>query len=297
VVNRLRQAGVETSAKQLLQLRTVARVVESLREGQPDTARLAVDLAVPQDPAARKIFLVHAGGGSVHWYLRLARELREQFHVVGIQAAGLDGQEAPLGDMEAIARRYWAEIRAVQPDGPCLLLGWSYGALVAHEMARLSPDDVESVFLLEPPMAEREGRVGERLRAYADGYRTADELWRQGQQQTGADRQRTEERLRAAVQGLEVAQDKVSLDDWLPYQALGLLYVAAMHHQVRPATAGAVLFVSADVRDAVDGSNYWKRACSGDMRVVDLPGTHMGMVAPGPSLELVVREITASLRR
>ena len=310
VVNRLRQAGIETSARRMLQYKTVASLAESLRDHDGEAgevARLTVELARPQgDPAARTIFLVHAGGGSVHWYLRLARELREKFRVVGIQAAGLDGAQTPLDDMGAIAERYWAEIRSVQPQGPCLILGWSYGGLVVHEMLRQRPAEVENAFLLEPPMAERTGHVGDRLRGYAQSYRDAAELWRQGQEQQGEQRRATEERLRITAKELEVAQDKVALDEWLPYEALGKLYVAAARHRVRPPAApvAATLFISSDVRDAVNGStfsdgthaqyvDYWRAACANEPRVVDLPGHHMGMLADAPCLELVAREIAA----
>ncbi|MBR7826929.1 amino acid adenylation domain-containing protein [Actinospica sp. MGRD01-02] len=311
VVNRLSQAGITTSARQMLQYKTIGLLADEIRGGGTDcagdAARLTVELARPAaTPDAKTVFLVHAGGGSVHWYLNLAREIGTRLRVIGIQAAGLDGMQAPLDDMGSIAARYWDEIRAVQPEGPCLLLGWSYGALVVHEMARQRPAQVEHAFLLEPPMTGRTGRVGEQLRAYAQGYREAAELWLRGQSEQREERRATEQRLRIAAKGLEVAQDKVALDEWLPYEALGKLYVAAMNHGVRPpeSPVPATLFTSADVRDAVEGStysdgdhaqylDYWREACAGEPRTVDLPGRHMGMLADAAALDLVVREIAA----
>jgi thioesterase domain-containing protein len=301
------------NAKLLLQARTVAQLADTLRDGtlppSREGARLAVDLTRPpqpsdsESPGARKIFLIHAGGGSVHWYVRLADRLGEDFHVVGIQAAGLDGTESPLGDMQLIARRYWAEIRAVQPDGPCLLLGWSYGALVAHEMTRQRPRDVECAFLLEPPMVDGNDKGAARLASYVERYQRAAELWNKGQQEAGEAREAIERELHAVADDLEVARDHISLDEWLPYETLGLLYSAAMSHRVLPSTARATLFTSTDVRDTADGStyssgayaeylDYWNQACAGHVRVVDVPTPHMDMVSTPPALDVIVAEVS-----
>jgi hypothetical protein len=77
-----------------------------------------------------------------------------------------------------------------------------------------------------------------------------------------------------------------------------------MSHRVLPAPARATLFVSADVRDAADGStysskayaeylDYWKRACSARVHVVDMPVPHMDMVTAPPALDLIVAQMSA----
>jgi thioesterase domain-containing protein len=65
-----------------------------------------------------------------------------------LQSSGLDhGINADDG-VEAMARRYVDRIRTVQPTGPYHLLGWSFGGLVAHEMAAMLQRDGEDVALL-----------------------------------------------------------------------------------------------------------------------------------------------------
>ena len=64
------------------------------------------------------VFLVHPGGGSVHWYRELSVELAPGRAVAALQYPGLaDPADAGLsvGDL---ARLYLAEIRAAQPAGP-----------------------------------------------------------------------------------------------------------------------------------------------------------------------------------
>jgi thioesterase domain-containing protein len=47
-----------------------------------------------------------------------------------------------------VAADYIAEIRAIQPDGPYHLVGWSFGGMVAHEMALQLQADGQDVALL-----------------------------------------------------------------------------------------------------------------------------------------------------
>lgn len=51
--------------------------------------------------------------------------------VLGLQCT----RAAPLDDMAALARFYVAHVRALQPRPPYTLLGYSFGAGVAFEMA------------------------------------------------------------------------------------------------------------------------------------------------------------------
>ncbi|WP_245687670.1 non-ribosomal peptide synthetase [Rhodococcus phenolicus] len=83
------------------------------------------------DPEARPLFCVHPISGLAWCYSGLAAHL-DGASVYGLQAVGLD----PIpGSIPELAARYVDRIRAVQPDGPYHLLGWSAGGTIAHEMA------------------------------------------------------------------------------------------------------------------------------------------------------------------
>ena len=79
------------------------------------------------------VFLVHGVGGTALCYRELA--LRLPRPCFGIEARGIDGQEAPLDCVEALAAAYLDEIRAQGAPGSWLLGGWSFGGLVAFEMS------------------------------------------------------------------------------------------------------------------------------------------------------------------
>ena len=83
----------------------------------------------------RPLFCVHPGGGNVFHYYHLAQSLGSDQPFYGFQALGLDGQQEPHTTVEDTAACYIEAMRAVQPEGPYLLAGWSYGGLVAYEIA------------------------------------------------------------------------------------------------------------------------------------------------------------------
>ncbi len=82
-------------------------------------------------------FLVHAVFGSVFPYHRLALHMDPDQPVYGIQSIGLDGKSKPPDRIEDMAELYIEHMRAVQPEGPYYLGGYSFGGWVAYEMARL----------------------------------------------------------------------------------------------------------------------------------------------------------------
>jgi acetoacetyl-CoA synthetase len=70
-----------------------------------------------------------------------------------LQAPGVEGSEEPLVSVREMAELYIAAIRNVRPHGPYVLVGFSFGGLVAYEMARLFAavgEPIENVMLLDP---------------------------------------------------------------------------------------------------------------------------------------------------
>lgn len=93
------------------------------------------------------VFLVPGIGGSAMELQPLARAL--PLRVFGLEAPGLHPGEAPCRSVEEMAHRYLAEIRALEPTGPYYLAGYSFGGLVAYEIAqRLASDGAELALLV-----------------------------------------------------------------------------------------------------------------------------------------------------
>lgn len=84
----------------------------------------------------RPLFMVHGIGGTVIELAALGRSMRIPEAVYAIQARGLDGHEEPHETIEDMADHYVQAVRAIQPLGPYHLSGYSFGGLIATEMAR-----------------------------------------------------------------------------------------------------------------------------------------------------------------
>ncbi|HST62114.1 MAG TPA: amino acid adenylation domain-containing protein [Longimicrobium sp.] len=146
----------ELGGHSLLALRLLARIRDTLRIDLPvaallqgptvaqmaraatgRTSRIRPPVVVLQgEGAARPLFLVHAGGGHLVCYHPLAQLLAPHQPLFGLQARGLDDGLPPLQGVDAMAEYYLAGMRRAQPEGPYRLGGWSYGGMVAWEMAR-----------------------------------------------------------------------------------------------------------------------------------------------------------------
>lgn len=87
-------------------------------------------------PGRLRLYCVHGGGGNVLNLKALSDKLGRDQPFYGLQAQGVDGRLPPLGSIEAMAASYIAAIRAVDPDGPLCLAGYSGGGVVAFEMAQ-----------------------------------------------------------------------------------------------------------------------------------------------------------------
>jgi len=98
----------------------------------------------------RPVFLVHSAGGDLFELRLLASRLDTDRPVYGVRARGLDGRSVPHIRVEEMADEYIRRIRAIQPAGPYAVGGYSFGGLVAFEMARLLTDagDVVDPLLL-----------------------------------------------------------------------------------------------------------------------------------------------------
>jgi thioesterase domain-containing protein len=103
----------------------------------------------------RPFFCVHSAEGGAVQFAQLAICLGPDQPFYGIQ--GLN-PAAPYIGIEERAARYNTALRRIQPEGPYLLGGWSYGGLVAFEMAsQLSRNghEVALLALLDPMLPIR----------------------------------------------------------------------------------------------------------------------------------------------
>lgn len=130
-----RESGVSLSIAAMMQRPTVAGLAEALSHRR--TSDAWSPLVPIQDRGNRPpLYCIHPGGGNILCYLDLARALGQDQPLYGLQAPGVDDERTPMTSVEAMADAYLEAITAVQPRGSIRLCGWSFGGVVAYEMAR-----------------------------------------------------------------------------------------------------------------------------------------------------------------
>lgn len=125
----------------------------------PTLATLAALLEQPTLPRFSPFFQVKKGSekppiliapglGGRAIAAQLAKHIHTSHPVYGIQARGVDGMEEPFERIEDMAKFYLDALHQLQPHGPYILVGYSFGGLLALEMAqRLSREGKEIALL------------------------------------------------------------------------------------------------------------------------------------------------------
>ena len=126
---------------------TIAGLANQLRRHFDDDRNSCL-VEIQRGGSEVPVFLVHGIGGNVVGFRELALLLGPDRPVFGLQAHGLGHGEPTETDVESMADRYVTAVRAKWPSGPYVLAGFSFGGVVAFEMARRITNDGGHVALL-----------------------------------------------------------------------------------------------------------------------------------------------------
>ncbi len=244
-------------------------------QGLPSFSPL-ISLREGNTPAC--LFLVHGLGGSAIELRQLARQIDHAFTVYGVQAFGLCNA-TPHRSVEAMASAYADEILRVQPNGPYSLAGYSFGGLVAFEIARQLKGrglDVRFLGLIDsyPDDGITMGRLWSRLRRL---IRTPAEE-RRGLLRTI--RQNLKIRLHT-LRGHAVTQQDFD-DPRLPraIAEVSLMNKVALHNYRPSVLAGEVVFFQAGSQSRTlpsDPRPIWRPLARG-LTIEKIAGDHLSMI-------------------
>jgi acetoacetyl-CoA synthetase len=148
--------GVDLPLSVLIHARTPATMAAAI--DAPAEERVPALVQLRDGAAGPPLFLVHPLWGDVFPLRPLALALDTDRAVYGLQAEGLDPRRAPQRRVEDMAASYCETVRALQPSGPYAIAGYSFGGLVAYEMARLlagKGEEVEWLGMIDPGLDHR----------------------------------------------------------------------------------------------------------------------------------------------
>ncbi|RKN07615.1 hypothetical protein D7319_18315 [Streptomyces radicis] len=180
LVSRARSVlGVELAVQWLFETPTVEGLAGRLDDGASDS--LAALLPLRAKGHLDPVFLLPPIGGLSWSYARFLPYIPKGRPVYGLQATRFTGEVDRPESVRALAETYLELIRDVCPHGSCFLMGWSFGGVVAQEIAVLleaSGAEVRNLVLLDAVPAVGGSTAGdelseEQLEAIAESIRGA----------------------------------------------------------------------------------------------------------------------------
>jgi thioesterase domain-containing protein len=254
-------------------------------------------VALVRTGTQRPFFCVHPVGGTALCYEPLARALGPDQPFYGLQAREVEPGNEAQQTIEAMAEHYLEAMREVQPNGPYQLGGWSFGGLVAFEMARrLSAEgqEVTALVLLDTvvpwgawtPMGEHEIVLSiaselklpitaeqlQPLEAAAIPARMGEVIEEAGL----ASRGRGEHLIRRYMTTFKAAS------------------LASERYAAGPLHGSLTLLRAADAGGTSEADFDWGRVCAKPITVYTVPGRHDDMVRP-PHVEELARVLRSVL--
>ncbi len=158
-------------------------ILEFLRTAKAAASQPRGVVPLQQNGTRIPVFAVPGHNGDVFCYRSLEQALGDGQPFFGLQPPGLDGAGAPLTGVDALAEYFAGQVRAFQPDGPCVIGGFCAGGAVAFELARRLGAQARLLVLFGSPypaffrwpaqlkykLAHRLGRLGGHFRSLAFG--------------------------------------------------------------------------------------------------------------------------------
>ena len=277
-------SGVKLPLATLFQAPTIEKLAAILsQEGwQPPWSPL---VAVQPHGSRPPLFCVHGGFGGVLFYGQLASSLGTDQPLYALQAEGLDGGPIKHSTIPAMAACYLDQIRQVQANGPYFLGGYSFGGVVAFEMAQQLAAAGEEVALLvlfdaadyNAPL--RRYSLMDRIdlewqsRAYSSPQEILPDLLR-------AAAHRLQEILGRRLQDALCLLQRLTTREVAPPTALERVQSsnrnALLRYALRPYQGQITLFRAEDPDDGhihpID--NGWTKFAQGGLQIYKVPGQH-----------------------
>ena len=114
----------------------IAQALEALDVQTTGNAQRSELVTLEAGPSNRTFVFVHPLGGELLAYRALARSIRSRLRVLGLRLRLASETDPPTISLPEIAAVHVEQLVLIQPTGPYLLAGWSFGGVLAYEIAQ-----------------------------------------------------------------------------------------------------------------------------------------------------------------
>ncbi|MGV0375079.1 polyketide synthase Pks13 [Corynebacterium hadale] len=136
------RSGIEVTAQQVLAAETLEPLANIVREGLETEVEGNIRVFRDGSDEVNPVFVFHPAGGSSSVYAPLARRLKDNVPVYGV--------ERLEGSLEERAAAYVKDITELAKGRKVVLAGWSFGGALAYEVAhQLGNDKIAFIALLD----------------------------------------------------------------------------------------------------------------------------------------------------
>ena len=314
VVAVLEQHGIKITITDLFANRSVAALSELLDvRGQlpGETAKGDKSILVRKGGAERPLFLTHCALGELLYLLALAPAIDAEIPIYGLPARSVE--QAPLNTVEAMASRMVHMIRAVQPAGPYRIAGWSFGGILAYEIAAqliAADQEVEFLGMMDTYYSAGINKLeSEPVLDFDEKQELL--IYIQDQMDAGDERRATIEKMRedSATMDFLLLARKVQEDSLVPPWMDGLTAAQAERWRIRSHAIGlanrnyaavqipsSVHLFTAQESHSPDTSLGWNTLFPEDLlHILPVPGTHYSMIR-SPQVEILGRSLSDAIR-
>ena len=126
--------GIDLNPGIMFEVPTIEGLANLIRNGDRESRHSSV-ISIRSIGSKPPLFLIHAVGGRLIGYNDLVKCLSSHQAVCGVQFDFAATHSSQMR-MDYLAAHYMSEMRAAQPEGPYYLLGYSFGGLMAFEIAQ-----------------------------------------------------------------------------------------------------------------------------------------------------------------
>ncbi|MQA26066.1 MAG: amino acid adenylation domain-containing protein, partial [Micromonosporaceae bacterium] len=291
LIGRVRaEFGLDLAIRTLMESPTPAELARRLGAAGDDFAPL---LPLKPSGAGPPLFCVHPAAGLSWGYTALVGHMAAEHPLYGLQAPALNRRRRLCATMAEAAEDYVTRIRRAQPVGPYRLLGWSFGGVLAHEIAvrlQAAGQRVCSLLVLDSPWRLPAGELPDDQHVFTRLLLTA-----------GHPRAELPSRPLSAAEAAAMLRDKDR-----PFTERRLLRIAEVYRnhvrlaqEFTPGTYRGRMVYFLATRGRTDPDRQaadWSRFATGDTDYHEVDCEHQQMMSPGP-ISRIGPIVASELRR
>ncbi|MCH7400137.1 amino acid adenylation domain-containing protein [Belliella sp. DSM 107340] len=128
--------GIRVPISTLFHYPTIASLANKLFD-QHTSKEWSCIVPIKTTGSKKPLFIVHGAGLNVMPFHSLANVIESDQPIYGIQAKGLNGTDKPFDCIKEMAEYYVVQLLDAQPKANIELAGYSFGGVIAFEMARI----------------------------------------------------------------------------------------------------------------------------------------------------------------